>query len=493
MFVAKDYLETLFSQVIRNKDDLHDYQQYAVEWLKEHSYSALFIDVGMGKTVIILSLIDWAIMRGYTKRILVIAPIKVINRVWAYEYKLWAHTVHMRVHNLRVEDDDPRLAGLKGQEKTVEKNRLKVEALDHPAQIHLINQEAIPWLVQQFVERRGKKFIAFRRWQYPFVVFDESSRLRDHSSETSKWLRRIRDKIARFHELTATPASQTYMHLFSQIYLLDQGQRLGRNITPFRKQYFNYDPYKSKWEIRPDADKQIEEKIADICLVMRNDRSDDEKPIINEWPVRLPRDVMKKYRDFQRDYVLETDVGEIEAVHGGALSMKLLQLASGVVYDADRRTHWFHDEKIEGLKEIQEEALGQPILVGYWFKPTLVRLKQAFPKAVVMDTQGKAEADWNKGNIQMMFVHPQSAAHGLNLQFGGHHLAIFDLFWSLELFLQLLGRLDRQGQISRVIVHLLTAKGTEDQIVADNLRVLEDAQDAFFNRLRALHARITGK
>jgi len=282
------------------------------------------------------------------------------------------------------------------------------------------------------------------------------------------------------------------MHLFSQVWLLDKGDRFGNNITPYRERYFNLNPYTKQYTLRPGADKEIETKISDICLVMRNERTEDEKPIINEWPVRLSQKVMKQYRNFQRDYVLQTETVDIEAVHGGALSMKLLQLASGVVYDADRNTHWFHDQKIQALKEIEEEALGQPILVGYWFRPSLIRLQKAFPKAITMDRQGKAEAEWNKGNVSMMFIHPASAGHGLNLQFGGHHLAIFDLFWSLELFLQILGRVDRQGQLYRVIVHLLTAKGTEDQTVADKLRVLEDAQDAFFDRLRALHKRIRG-
>lgn len=498
MFNADEYLKMMFASVIRSDKDLKDYQNYAFEWLKQNRFGALFIDVGLGKTVIILTLIDWLIQtKGYGGKILVIAPIKVINRVWAFEHTLWAHTAYLRVHNLRIEDDDPRLDGYKAKARTERKEELRVEQLGNPAQIHLINQEAVPWLVKQFVELRfsgtKKKVSEKAVWPYQLVVFDESSRLRDHASEVFVWLKRVRHRIRRLHELTATPSAQTYMYLFSQVWLMDKGDRFGDFITHFRKRYFTQDPYNRKWELRPDAAELIEKKIADICLVMRQEEYGDiSNPIIRQRPIRLDRKTREKYRYFRENLVLETDEKTIEAVNSGALSGKLLQLASGAVYDELGKAHVFHDEKIDELKLLMEETLDEPILVAYWFKSSLDRLKKAFPKALVMDSQGKAEAAWNARKYKMMFIHPASAGHGLNLQLGGHHLVVFDMFWSLELFLQLIGRINRQGQTNQVVVHLLSVIGTEDRTVSSRLEVMEDAQTAFFARLRALHKRIKG-
>lgn len=513
MFNSDTYLVELFDSVIRTEADLESYQNYAVEWLKDRPYSALYIDVGMGKTVIILTLLDWLIyVKGYDGKILVIAPIKVVNRVWMYEHTLWEHTSYLPVHNLRIEDDDARVVEEKnrwyktcrrlgiapensvkiaGHARQRRKTELRVDQLNNKAKIHLVNQEAVAWLVSRFIKKKNKKTIEFRKWPYQIVIFDESSRLRDHRSEIFNALKSVRHRIYRFHELTATPAPQTYEYLFSQIWLLDKGDRFGDFVTHFRSRYFTENPYSKKRTLRPGGAEAIEEKIADICLVMRKDG--EAKPTIVQRPIRLSKPMMQKYRQFRDTMILETNETEIEAVHGGALSLKLLQLTSGAVYDETGRYHILHDEKIDDLRELSEETLDQPILVAYWFKPSLARLRKAFPKALVMDKQGKMEAEWNTGQHKMMLIHPASAAHGLNLQFGGHHLAIFDMFWSLELFLQTIGRLWRKGQTDPVIVHLLSMIGTEDRIVSDNLAKLEDAQEAFFTRLRQLHRKIRGR
>lgn len=474
MFDLDTYIDRTFERCIRSKEDLHDEQREALGWLRKRPFSALFMDVGTGKTVTIETLLDEYFTKGFEGKVLITAPIRVANRVWMQEHKLWTHTAYFRPTLLRIDDDDPRLAGLKGIRKTAKKLLLRQELLDDDSRIHVINYEALPWLVDQWYERG--------RWPYQIVIYDEASRLRDHKAEGVKALRRVMSKIKRLHLLTATPASQTYMHFFSQIYLLDGGKRLGTHITPFRKRYFTQDRYTNVWELRPGADVEIEEKLADICLVVR--RNKDFQIVTRN--IDLPKDIMNQYRQFERDAVLELpDDVIIDAINGAVLSNKLLQYASGAVYDESRKVHIIHDEKIDELRQLDSET-DTPIMVAYWYKSSLTRLRKAFPKAAIMDREGKTEEAWNKRKFKMMFVHPRGSAHGLNLQFGGNHIAIYDIFWPLELFTQLIGRLDRQGQTSTVLVHMLSACGTMDEVVSSKLAQLEAAENAMFRRLQNL-------
>lgn len=488
MFDAEAYLSAVFAGCIRDESDLHDYQNEAVDWLWERPFSALFIDTGMGKTVIVDTLLDRLFSAGFAGKVLIVAPIRVCVRVWMREHRLWRHVAYFNPELLRIDDDDPMLLGLKGIDVGFRKLILRNQAIESARSIHIINQEALAWLVSKYVEvKPNRKLRELKRWPYSVVIFDESSRLRDHNSETFKALKRVRHRIERLHELTATPASQTYMHLFSQIWLLDKGERLGANITPFRENYFIQNPYNRTWKLRDGAAEDIERKIADICLVMRRQKN----AVIHTRRIHLPPKVMRQYRDFERDSVMELPSGvAIDAVNGAVLSNKLLQFASGAVYDVDRKFHVVHDEKIDDLKQLAEETLDNPVMVAYWYKSSLARLRTAFPKAAVMDREGKIEEQWNKGKFKMMFVHPRSVAHGLNLQFGGHHLALFDIFWPLELFTQLIDRLDRQGQLHTVMVHLLSAVGTHDEIVSTNLEILQNAEEAMFERLQALRHRM---
>lgn len=500
-FSAAAYIEKAFANCIRGLPDLHEEQCEAVEWAWDRPFSALFLDVGYGKTVIIETILDRLFLQGFAYKILIIAPIRVATRVWMQEHKLWRHLAYFDPTLLRVDDDDPRLADLKGRMRTARKAEFRRHLLRSRSPIHVINQEAVGWLVNELLNRK-------QRWPYPVVIFDESSRLRDHNSEVFKALKSVLPEIRRFHQLTATPASQTYMHLFSQIYLLDHGERFGTHITPFRERYFTHNHYNRTWTIREGAAEEIEKKIADICLVMRRVRDFR----INVRPIRLPRKIMQQYRDFERDSILELpDDVVIDAINGAALSNKLLQYASGAVYNIEPRlnpitgdpvldaggnpmqrrvSHIIHDEKIEELRQLADETLDNPILVAYWYKSSLARLVKAFPKAAVMDREGKIEEQWNKRKFKIMFVHPRSVAHGMNLQFGGHHVALFDIFWPLELFTQLIGRLDRQGQTDTVMVHLLSAIGTMDETVSENLRLLQHAEDSMFRRLSALRRKM---
>ena len=471
MWRAKQYLTELFRYAVREPADLTVDQREAVEFMYRNPASALFLDTGYGKTVISLTMLNRLIVDdGYTGKVLIVAPIRVATRVWPREPRLWTHLAWMQMTILRVEDDDPRLPRAA---RTAEKERLRRELLDSPDQIHVINQEAVGWLVERCAERRC--------WPYRVVIFDESSRLRDHNSVVFKALKRVRPHIRRFHELTATPASQTYLHLFSQIWLLDKGDRFGNGVTAFRERYFTYNHYARTWTIRDGAAEEIERLIADICLV-RKVKHDNR---IIRRNVELSDYLISRYTDFERECVYELSEDEwIDGVNAAVLCNKLLQYASGFVYDGDGVAHTVHDEKIEELRSLVDETLDQPILVAYWFKESLARIKAAFPQAAVMDRSGRIEESWNRGEHKMLLLHPQAAGHGLNLQHGGHHIVVYDLWYSLELFTQLIGRLDRPGQTRQVMVHMLCASGTIDELVADNLLRLGKTEDAFFRRLR---------
>lgn len=473
MFNTKRYLAELFRYCVRSPADLTEDQRDAIEFLYSKPASALYLDVGYGKTVISLTLLFRLILDdGYTGKILIIAPIRVATRVWPYEPRLWTHLCWMTMTVLRIEDDDPRLLALPRQQRSAEKARLRAELLRSTDQIHIINQEAVDWLVEECARRR--------RWPYRVVIFDESSRLRNHNSVVFRALHRVRRHIDRFHELTATPASQTYMHLFSQIWLLDRGERFGNSITAFRERYFVHNPYARTWTIRDGAAQEIERLIADICLVRRRDR--DFKVIIRN--IKLSDYQMQQYREFEREQILELADQTIDGVNAAVLCGKLLQYASGFVYGEDRRVSTVHDEKLDELRSLVDETLDQPVLVAYWFRESLDRIKKAFPGAAIMDRSGRMEESWNRGEHKIMLVHPQSAGHGMNLQHGGHHLVVYDLWYSRELMTQLIGRLDRQGQTHQVMVHLLCARDTIDELVADNLLRLGENENAFFRRLR---------
>lgn len=508
-------LEAIRSQIIHEEEDLDEYQRYAVQWLYDHPYSALFAGTGLGKTIIVDTLLDRLFDEGFNAKVLISAPIKVANTVWTLEHLKWRHTSWMSPALLRVEDDDPKLLServrmgdeLTGKLANVEdrpqaarlkqsllnehltalKNKLRLKLLKHRSRIHIINHEAIDWLVDYYVTRRLP-------WPYRIVIWDESSRLRDHNSNVFNAIKEVRPYMDRVHELTATPAKQSYIYYFSQIYLLDRGDRFGRGITAFRQRYFTQNQYSKKWELRPGGDVEIEKKISDIVLPLRKrDFVSTPEPIIRIRPVSLPAPLLKQYQDFEATSVLDTPSEEIiEAKSAGILNGKLLQLASGAVYDNKRGVHFFHEKKFEELEELLQETQDEPVLCSYWFRPTLARLKQRFPKAAVMDPQGKMVDKWNRRNFKLMFIHPASASHGIELQFGGHILVVFDLFHSAELFEQLVGRIDRRGQEEDVIVHILAARGTVDGVTAKKLQALEDAQTAMYQRLQRLHRKLRG-
>lgn len=421
--------------------ELHPYQDEAINFLHENPRSALWIDMGLGKTVSTLTVIRDLLRDNTAKRILVIAPLKVAQQTWPREIAEWRHLQNIKYTVIYHKD-----------------RAVRTQMAQSPDRLHIINREMLPWLISMWAE--------MKKWPYDVVVVDESSSFKDHTTNRYKALKRVRKIVKRMHHLTATPAAESYMGLFAQFYLLDGGERFGDSITAFRERYFDYNPYSKKYTLKEAMREDMMEKIASITLVMRaEDYLDLEQPLMLRRYVELEPAEMKAYKKFERTLILDLPGGEeIEALTAAALSQKLLQAASGAVYDEAKRPIPFHDHKIESLKELIEELDGSPILVSYWFKSSLQRLQQAFPQATTMDRTGKAVDPWNEGKIPILFVHPQSAGHGLNMQYGpGHDLAFFDMFWSGEMYDQIIRRIARQGQRKVVRVHHILAAGTHDE------------------------------
>jgi hypothetical protein len=489
-----------FAHVELEREQMHDYQaNIAVPFLKENPFSALFIDLGLGKTICSLTVISDLLADLNVKgKVLVVGPLRVMTDTWPSEIVKWRHTAAFNFTLIRVDDDDERLREARraggSKAETAERHRIMEELAMSRATIHFINREWLVWLVN----------LHGPRWPYRIVFIDESSSFKDYSTSRFKALAKVRRTpglITRLHLLTATPAAETYEHLFAQIYLLDLGHRLGKNITHYRENYFTYNRWSMKWKLREGCEEQILDKIKDICLVMKKkDYLNLPEPMIVPRVVRLSAKQRALYDEMRTEFVVTLPGGaEIEAETAASLSSKLLQMASGVLYETYeeldwdtedmrkvRKVHHLHDHKIEALREIVEGLDGNPVLVGYWFKSSLDRLVKAFPKATVMDKAGKCIKAWNAGKIPVLLMHPQSGGHGLNLQSGGHNMVFFDIPWSLELFLQFVGRLDRQGQTNSVLVQLLVAEGTLDEEVFAALRSKEDAQERLFLILKRM-------
>jgi SNF2 family DNA or RNA helicase len=512
-----DMIAAQFADVRFTRDNLHFYQfEEAVPFLYENPFSALFIDMGLGKTISSLTVIvDLLSDFDTDDPVLVVGPLRVATETWPTEIASWEHTAPFTYSLIHAMDDDPRLKDARdraraygrteglstadinkmiGRAETAEGERIRRDAAVSRKPIHIISRDWLEWLCNFW---KGK-------WPYRTVIIDESSSFKDHNSARFNAIKKIRNTdglITRMHLLTATPAAESYEHLFPQIWLLDRGERLGKNITSYRKEYFDYNQYSRKYTLRSGSEEKILELISDICLVMKvEDYLDLEKPVIVPRPVHLSEQQMALYKEMETEFVVTLPDGtEVEAETAAALSQKLLQMASGVLYetyfdvdvDTDdmkkvKRIHHLHDHKIDMLKQIVEESQGEPILVGYHHKASLDRLKKAFPKAVVMDKEGKVIKKWNARKIPMLLMHPQSGGHGLNLQQGGHNIVFFDLPWSLELYLQFIGRLARQGQTAVVVVQLLISSGTLDEFVWQCLSDKEDAQDRLFSILKRL-------
>lgn len=508
-----------YAGVIRGRGDLHPFQVDCVKHLKKNPYSALFIDVGLGKSVISLTLMADLLNRGEAKRFLVVAPLRVARSTWPEEIKEWKQAAGITYTLIRAEDSDDdiraaykehydrfyaeerrvgetpkaaarfaarKAAPFRQAAKEAKRRRLAME----DTELHIINAEALVWLVE-FWEEMGRT--TGRGWPYEVCFLDESSKFKDPTTKRWHALNRARSRLKRLHQLTASPASESYEGLFAQLFLMDRGARLGTNMHSYHQKYFKKLPSR-KWHLRAGNDKRISEKIADICKVVK--LADVREYVqVEDWvPIKrrivLPTEIRQRYEEFERNYILELDDDIIEAMNAGALFNKLLQLSAGAVYDAEKNVRPVHDEKIEDLKELIEELGDTPIMVTYWFQSTLQRLKKAFPDAVVMDREAKCKDAWNAGKIKILLVHPASAGHGLNLQKGpGHDLIVFDPFYSRELYEQTIGRLARQGQKQIVRVWQLVCVDTYDELVYECLEDKHQGQMRLFKFIREARAR----
>lgn len=434
---------------------LHDYQEYAKTWIVEHSHCGLLLDMGLGKTLTTLAAID-EIENIFCEgnKILIIAPKKVADETWSAEIEKWGFDFTYS--------------------KVLGPTKKRVEALEKEADIYIINRENVVWLVEYYKTK----------WPFTFVVIDELSSFKSSKSKRFRALRKVRPKIKRFVGLTGTPAPNSLIDLWPQIYLMDGGKRLETSQTKFKARYFVPDkqngPIVYSWALRPNAEEEIYQKIDDICISMKaKDYLNLPQRTDNVVPVSLSN--MRAYKQLERDLVLEFKDQEITASNSAVLANKLLQMANGAIYDDGKKVINIHDDKLDALENIVEESQGQPILVFYQYQHDLERLKKRFPQAEELTTVEK----WNSGKIPMLLCHPQSAGHGLNLQKGGHIIVWFGLTWSLEYYQQANARLDRQGQTEPVIIHHLVAKDTVDERVLRILQGKEKNQNALLEAVKA--------
>ena len=437
----------------------HNYQQFATDFIVNNPVSCLMLDMGLGKTVITLTALEELVLdRFEVSRILVIAPKRVAESTWPNEISKWEH-----------------LNGLSFS-LVLGSRQEREEALQKKAFLYIINRENIPWLVESHT------------WDFDMVVIDELSSFKSNKAERFNALRHVRPKFPRIVGLTGTPAPNSLLDLWPQMYLMDMGQRLGRFIGGFRERFFQ--PDKRNREIiysykpREGAEEAIYSLISDICISMKAaDYLDMPECIYNRVEVSMNAKEKKLYSDFKRDMVLSVEGQELDAVNAAALSNKLLQMANGAVYGDMKKVIPIHERKLDALEDLVEAANGKPVLVGYWYKHDLQRISSRFKNARCIDT-AKDIADWNAGKISMGLIHPASAGHGLNLQEGGCTVIWFGLTWSLELYQQMNARLWRQGQKNTVVIHHIITKGTHDEDVMNALEKKDMRQSALIDAVR---------
>lgn len=478
----------------RGRADLHEYQSdLGIPFLIDNPRSALLADVGLGKAVMLATTTTSVWIDLDSPQTLVAAPVRVARQTWPTEFEEWEHLNGFPTTLVRAEDSTPEVHAVyrrKYEEfylnakmlhmspkeasrfaqvyaskyRDIAKHMWRRKLARTQTPVHIIGIEQIEWMV------------AFwgRKWPYRNVIIDESSKFKQYGTKRWRALNSVYKYIDRMHIATASPAPEDLMDLWAQFFLLDKGARLGRNITQFRREFFSYNEYKRVYSLLPGADVKIAERIADISLVMRaEDYLDLEKPLMLDRPIELDAETRELKNQFERNFIMSLGQEDItiEAINGAALTNKLQQFASGAVYDEDKRVHSIHDEKIADLEQLIDELQGSPILIVYWFKSSLDRLRKRFPDLVVMDKAGNRVKDWNEGKIGKLALNPGSAAHGLNMQYGpGHDIYFFDLPWSRELYEQTIGRLARQGQKLVVRVWHAIVRDSMDEVVQTGLR-----------------------
>lgn len=450
----------------------HNYQHHTIEHVIANKAAGVFLEMGLGKTISTLTAIKQLMFEDLAvDKVLVIAPKKVAQSTWTDEIQKWDHTRQLTISVV------------------IGTERQRIEALRAKADIYTINRENVAWLVSYFGGA----------WPFDMVVIDELSSFKNAKSIRFKALRTVRPLCRRVVGLTGTPAPNGLLDLWPQLYLLDQGERLGKTITGYRDKYFtpgkrnghvifNYN-LKTDEKGQPSPyEKEIYNKIGDICISMKaKDYLELPDRIDRINHVVLSDTVMQQYLEFEKKLILSLEnVEDISTANAAGLTNKLLQFTNGAVYDAEHQWHEVHNEKLEALEEDMEAANGNPVLVFYQFKSDMERILKHFKAYKPQVLNGDKEIkSWNEGKIQMLLAHAASAGHGLNLQFGGHHIEWFGVPWGLELYQQAVARLDRQGQTMPVINSRLIAKGTIDEEVLAALERKASVQDAMMEAVKA--------
>jgi SNF2 family DNA or RNA helicase len=440
----------------------HDYQRYAAEFIITHPISALLLDMGLGKTSITLTAINDLLFDSFeVHKVLVVAPLRVARDTWSAEIEKWEHLKNLRYSVV------------------IGTAQERISALSTPADIYIINRENIQWLV----EESGLPF------DFDMAVIDELSSFKNHQSKRFRAFMKSRPKLKRIVGLTGTPAGNGLMDLFAEFKLLDMGERLGRLIGQYRNTYFQPDKRNGmviySYKPLPNAERQIYDKISDITISMKAaDHLKMPKLISAEYTVRISEKEKEKYDRLKKDLILSTEDNEVTAANAASLSNKLSQMANGAVYSDDESVIQIHDRKLDALEDIIESMNGKPLLVAYWFKHDLERIRKRFEIREIKSSEDIS--DWNSGIIPVALIHPASAGHGLNLQNGGSTLVWFGLTWSLELYQQTNARQWRQGQTAdTVVIQHIIAKGTIDEQIMKVLKTKDTTQAALITAVKA--------
>ena len=430
----------------------HDYQKYAIEYIKSHPITALFLDMGLGKTVTTLTAIRDLMYDAFeVKRVLVIAPLRVARDTWPDELRKWDHLKELTCSVV---------VG------TVAERR---RALQQDADIYIVNRENLAWLYEN------------SRLDFDMVVLDELSSFKNHQSKRFRAMKAMRPKVKRIVGLTGTPSGNGLMDLWAEFRILDMGERLGRYISQYRNLYFKPDKRNGmvvySYKPLPGAEEAIYHQIADITVSMKaTDYLEMPELVSVAKEVRLSEKEKERYDELKKSLVLELPGGEVTSANAASLTLKLSQMANGAIYT--------DDNKLEALEDLVESANGKPVLVAYWFKHDKDRIRERMEARELKEPQDFA--DWNAGKIPVALIHPASAGHGLNLQQGGSILIWFGLTWSLELYQQTNARLWRQGQQSRtVIIQHIVAKDTIDERILNVLKHKDGTQAALIEAVKA--------
>lgn len=455
--------------------NLHNYQKACVEHIISHPYCGVFLDMGLGKTVSTLTAINY-LMNDYCEinSVLVIAPKRVAESVWEEEAEKWKHLQHLRFS------------------KIIGSAKQRISAvMETKADIYIISRDNIAWLCALY---GGGKL------PFDMVVVDELSSFKSYKSIRFKALRGARPYLKRLVGLTGTPAPNGLIDLWPQVYLMDRGDRLEKTVSRYRERYFR--PGKTNghvvysYNLMSNSEELIHKKIEDICISMKAKDYLEMPPRADNYiKLKMPNDIKKQYDDFEKNKVLELfnlsktnqdDITEVSAINAAALSNKLLQFANGAIYDENKQVFPIHDIKLEALKEIIDDANGQPVFVAWTYQFDRDRIMEYLKSYKPRELKtNKDIEDWNAGKIQVMLAHPASAGHGLNLQAGGNIIVWFGQTWSLELYQQFNARLYRQGQQRGVIIHHLIMSGTHDEDVVNALKTKDKTQNALMDSIKA--------